>query len=213
MVTLKGGMTKLAVVKSMMHGLTRGLIAQAQGGTFKSGFASGFASSAFSVGNKGYGGFTGRTAIMAVVGGTASKLGGGKFSNGAVSGAFVHMFNAEALITLKKFAESLSSDKSNIVISSEAQKGLKSTNIDPKGANIFGDMIGTGITGAAGGFVSMGPAGAVIGGVFGVATGFLYGVFYEYSGYNAAQEGVMDTVINHDYTDTFEDIVRNTTRY
>ncbi len=32
---------------------------------------------------------------MAIVGGTASKLGGGKFSNGAVSGAFVHMFNAE----------------------------------------------------------------------------------------------------------------------
>jgi len=34
---------------------------------------------------------------MAVVGGTASKLGGGKFSNGAVSGAFVHMFNAEGM--------------------------------------------------------------------------------------------------------------------
>jgi len=30
-----------------------------------------------------------------VVGGTASKLSGGKFANGAVSGAFVHMFNAE----------------------------------------------------------------------------------------------------------------------
>ena len=34
-----------------------------------------------------------------VGGGTASKLGGGKFSNGAVSGAFVHMFNAEGLIS------------------------------------------------------------------------------------------------------------------
>jgi len=78
----------------MMHGLTRGLIAQAQGGTFKSGFLSGFTSSAFSVGKRGYGGFTARTAII-VVGGTASKLGGDKFSNGAVSGAFVHMFNAE----------------------------------------------------------------------------------------------------------------------
>ena len=84
-----------------MHGLTRGLIAQAQGGTFKSGFVSGFTSSAFSVGNRGYGGFTGRTAIMAVVGGTASKLGGGKFSNGAVSGAFVHMFNAEGMTLAK----------------------------------------------------------------------------------------------------------------
>ena len=37
-----------------------------------------------------------RTTVMAIVGGTASALGGGKFSNGAVSGAFVHMFNVEA---------------------------------------------------------------------------------------------------------------------
>jgi len=33
---------------------------------------------------------------MGIVGGTASALGGGKFSNGAMSGAFTHMFNAEA---------------------------------------------------------------------------------------------------------------------
>ena len=34
--------------------------------------------------------------IAAIVGGTASKIGGGKFSNGAISAAFVHMFNTEA---------------------------------------------------------------------------------------------------------------------
>ena len=34
---------------------------------------------------------------MAIVGGTAAALGGGKFANGAVSGAFVHMFNGEAM--------------------------------------------------------------------------------------------------------------------
>jgi len=34
---------------------------------------------------------------MGIVGGTASSIGGGKFSNGAVSGAFVHMFNAEGV--------------------------------------------------------------------------------------------------------------------
>ncbi len=33
--------------------------------------------------------------MAGVVGGTASELGGGKFANGAVTGAFVHMFNAE----------------------------------------------------------------------------------------------------------------------
>ena len=32
---------------------------------------------------------------MAVVGGTASVLGGGKFANGAMSGAFMHLFNYE----------------------------------------------------------------------------------------------------------------------
>ena len=72
----------------------------AQGGTFKSGFASGFSSSFFSpgteLGGDGAGGFTLRTTIAGVVGGTASEIGGGKFANGAVSGAFVHMFNAEA---------------------------------------------------------------------------------------------------------------------
>jgi len=34
---------------------------------------------------------------MGVVGGTTSRLTGGNFANGAVSGAFVHMFNAEAI--------------------------------------------------------------------------------------------------------------------
>jgi len=36
-----------------------------------------------------------RTVASAIVGGTASLLGGGKFANGAFSGAFVHLFNFE----------------------------------------------------------------------------------------------------------------------
>ena len=43
-----------------------------------------------------YGGnmtFTEKTAIAAVIGGTAEALGGGKFANGAVTGAFVMAFN------------------------------------------------------------------------------------------------------------------------
>ena len=44
----------------------------------------------------------GRTTIMGIVGGTASALGGGKFSNGAMSGAFTHMFNGEGGNILKK---------------------------------------------------------------------------------------------------------------
>ena len=42
---------------------------------------------------KGAGGFTLRTTIAGVVGGTASEIGGGKFANGAVTGAFVMMYN------------------------------------------------------------------------------------------------------------------------
>lgn len=37
----------------------------------------------------------GRTSIMAIIGGTFAKLGGGKFANGAMSAAFVHLFNDE----------------------------------------------------------------------------------------------------------------------
>ena len=77
-----------------------------QGGSFKSGFTSGFTSSFFSpgteLGGEGTGGFTLRTSIAAIIGGTASKVGGGKFSNGAVSAAFVHMFNAEDGLSLTK---------------------------------------------------------------------------------------------------------------
>ncbi len=85
--------------KSLLHGLSRAAIAKAQGGTYRAGFWSVFASSAFNpgttMGGNGAEGFTLRTSIAAIVGGTASELGGGKFANGAVSGAFVHMFNAE----------------------------------------------------------------------------------------------------------------------
>ena len=92
-----------SLVRATAHGLSRGIISMAQGGTFKAGFASGFSSSFFSpgttMGGDGAGGFGLRTSIAAVVGGTASKIGGGKFSNGAVSGAFVHMFNAERVMS------------------------------------------------------------------------------------------------------------------
>ena len=80
-----------------MHGLARGAIQTLQGGSFRAGFFSGF-SSGMSVGTKGYGGFVGRRVMMGVVGGTASALGGGKFSNGAMSGAFTQMFNAENVV-------------------------------------------------------------------------------------------------------------------
>ncbi len=84
-----------ASFKSLAHGVSRALIAKAQNQRAKAAFWSGFLTSGFSVGTKGYGGVTGRTLIMATVGGTVSSIAGGKFANGAVSGVFVHLFNAE----------------------------------------------------------------------------------------------------------------------
>ena len=51
-----------------------------------------------------------RTVIMAVVGGTAAVIGGGKFANGALAGAFMHMFNAEFKDYPKKFLKVTNSD-------------------------------------------------------------------------------------------------------
>jgi len=87
-----------AVTKAVMHGIVRGVINVIQnGGKFFSAFASAFVSSAFSVGRYTFGraAVFARTAVMAMVGGFASVISGGKFLNGAVSAAFVHLFNSE----------------------------------------------------------------------------------------------------------------------
>jgi hypothetical protein len=44
---------------------------------------------------------------MAMVGGTTSQITGGKFANGAITGAFVHLFNAE----MKKALNTVSVDR------------------------------------------------------------------------------------------------------
>ncbi len=71
------------------------------GAKFRDGFLGAFASSVIAGPLKGLvkgtkaAAIMARTAIAAVVGGTVSKLTGGKFANGAVTAAFVHLFNAE----------------------------------------------------------------------------------------------------------------------
>jgi hypothetical protein len=65
---------------------------------------SGFVSSGFSVGaGAGYKG----AFAMAIIGGTTSELGGGKFSNGAMGSAFQYMFNDMANASLNKAFKSL----------------------------------------------------------------------------------------------------------
>jgi hypothetical protein len=67
-----------------------------QGAKFKHGFLSGFVSSLGGSFMQTYGTSmnAGTQVIMsAAIGGTAEALGGGKFANGAVTGAYVMMFN------------------------------------------------------------------------------------------------------------------------
>ena len=78
-------------MKSIAHGITRVIIAKASGQSSKGAFLSGFIGSSFASTSKNF--FIG-TIHTALLGGTASKLSGGKFANGAESAAFVHMFNA-----------------------------------------------------------------------------------------------------------------------
>jgi len=89
--------------RGMSHGLVHGTVAEATGGEFRHGFYSGFAAGATEMKIGNWAGDDPSRGIVAasVVGGTASALGGGKFANGALSGAFSYMFNY--LSTRKKF--------------------------------------------------------------------------------------------------------------
>jgi len=124
---INSGINKLTAFKAGLHGLARGAIQSLQGGSFKAGFMSGL-SSGFDVGTKafgsGAGGFIARSTAMGIVGGTASALGGGKFSNGAMSGAFTHMFNSEARGSiLKRLANNISNNND---VDSKIRSRLKS---------------------------------------------------------------------------------------
>jgi len=87
------GGIKSGIIRSSLHGITRAAISKAQGGKWSAGFWSGFASSALAPLASSASTFEGKIAMSAIVGGTASELGGGKFANGAVTGAFVMMYN------------------------------------------------------------------------------------------------------------------------
>ncbi|QEI12992.1 hypothetical protein FY115_12680 [Cellvibrio japonicus] len=96
-------------LKVFAHGIVGGVMSVLQGGKFGHGFASAgvtqafaggidriggskFSSSYFDAGNRAL-----RITAAAIVGGTASTLSGGKFANGAMTGAFSRAFNDEAL--------------------------------------------------------------------------------------------------------------------
>lgn len=84
------------------HGVTGGITSVLSGGKFGHGFFSaGFSKLAMSNAGFNYndtstGAVIGRTVIAAVIGGTTSKISGGKFGNGAGTAAMAQLFNAES---------------------------------------------------------------------------------------------------------------------
>jgi hypothetical protein len=80
--------------RSVAHGVFQGGTHLIQGCRFEHGFLSGFFSS-FALGSMSNVnmGSVGSMVFGATIGGTAEALGGGKFANGAVTGAYVMMFN------------------------------------------------------------------------------------------------------------------------
>jgi hypothetical protein len=99
-----GGKTMSFVQRALLHGLIGGSISALGGGRFGSGFLGAFAGGLLSpqieglLGAAGTGGTMGtvlRTIASAIVGGISSKLGGGKFLNGAAMAAFARLFNDE----------------------------------------------------------------------------------------------------------------------
>ena len=77
------------------HGLAGGIVQNRMGGSFGAGFLAGSVGSYFGSSGKSSKAneMIGNTAIEAVIGGTISVVGGGKFSNGAQTGAFRYLFN------------------------------------------------------------------------------------------------------------------------
>lgn len=92
---LGSGRTAMLVEKTIVHGVVGGLSSRLQG----SGFGSGFLAASVPAGyqNAGFGAQLGSLAgyaESALLGGTASVLGGGKFANGAITATMAYAFNA-----------------------------------------------------------------------------------------------------------------------
>lgn len=88
-----GNMAKLGYWgKAAAHGVVSGAAEEARGGQFRHGFYAGFATGGLSK-LIGMAPQQVRFIAAAIVGGTAAALGGGKFANGAVSGAFQYLLN------------------------------------------------------------------------------------------------------------------------
>lgn len=102
--------------RGLAHGIFQGGLAELNGGSFKDGFiggavghwAGGIGESAFGdvATHTDWSDIIGRTAISAIAGGLVADATGGDFAQGAMTAAFVHLFNTEGK-TMKSMMEDL----------------------------------------------------------------------------------------------------------
>jgi Na+-transporting NADH:ubiquinone oxidoreductase subunit NqrB len=174
---------------TIAHGVSRLAITSAQHQSTKGAFWSGFVSSGFATPKSM--GFVAGTAVTAVVAGKVSEFTGGNFANGAMSGAFIHMFNG--------WGKDLGTDISDAVSGRIVDKNL---HMEPKGKRIMSKGLTGMALGAANGTsygIVAGPAGVAIGmfigGTLGLASGLLTGVGLEIAGWGEAVSEIEDTII------------------
>ncbi|WP_176714613.1 RHS repeat domain-containing protein [Alishewanella sp. HH-ZS] len=124
--------------KVIAHGAVGGMGSVLQGGKFGHGFAAaGFTQAAswaggdnlFVEGASTIGDRTHNAVIAAMIGGTASSIAGGKFANGAVTGAFSRLLNDDATVRrLERAAKQIAEDANSR--RAELNKWRKSENWD-----------------------------------------------------------------------------------
>ena len=125
--------------KALAHGAVSSFMTRARGGKWNSGFWAGFAGTMLSPVTGMAKGYYAKVASSAIVAGTVSSITGGKFANGAFSGAFRFMFNE----AMKKIKTSFVAFSANITAAfgGEVTVGYYWTNTGENGT--FGSVGGT----------------------------------------------------------------------
>jgi RHS repeat-associated protein len=185
--------------RALMHGVAQGGINVAEGKKFAIGFETAFVSCALAPVSQAADTMTNSNAagdvVAGAVGGLASKMGGGRFEDGFVTGALFQRFNEDAHKQLAhkqlkqtsvwtemtgflgRTEHSAKIGVEKFVVSS-ALKKVTPENPEYANACVGADMVGTAVGGFAGG-----DAGGAVGGVLGAGVGAVPGtVVGEYAG-------------------------------
>ena len=190
------------MIRASLYGISK-----LQNGSGKGGFLGGFAASLLGgvVSSVQNASTPVKVAMSAIAGGTASVLGGGKFSNGAMSGAFIMMFN--------DLKGTLAEKIKDMAVDASFKKALEMNGVNKPMQNILIDGAMYSGQGAILGAVLLEStiSGAVSGGIIGFGAGLIIGVSAEAFGYNALQSSMMDSVIRYDYIESTSNIIDNLT--